>query len=158
MNTPRFRAGGRVSDILPGIEDERLRRLLAYWESKRQGRRFPARADLDPLDFHYLLGWISLLEVTNNPRRFRYRLNGSLLVERFGVDMTGKYLDEFPQPEFRELLEKMWGAAVEAGGPVHEFNNRIIDRHRYEFETLRLPLAANGETVDMLLVASVHRR
>ena len=147
-----------MSELLAAIEDERLRRLLSYWEGKRQGRRFPARADLDPLEFHYLLGWISLLEVSHNPRRFRYRLNGSLLVERFGVDMTGKYLDEFPQPEFRDMLERMWGAAVDARQPVHEFHNRVVDKHRYDFETLRLPLAANGEDVDMLLVASVHRR
>src|SRR5688572_3474469 len=130
------------------IEDERLRRLLAYWESRRNGRRFPGRADLDPLDFHYLLGWISILEVSHNPRRFRYRLNGSLLVERFGVDMTGRYVDEFPRPEFRDLLTRLWGAAVDARRPVHEFHDRVIDKHRYDFETLRLPLAANGEDID----------
>lgn len=146
-----------MSETLVEIEDERLRRLLAYWESKRNGRRFPGRSDLDPLEFHYLLGWISILEVSHNPRRFRYRLNGSLLVERFGVDMTGKYLDEFPQPEFRDLLTRLWSAAVDARRPIHEFHNRTIDKHRYDFETLRLPLAANGEDVDMLLVASVHR-
>lgn len=140
------------------IEDERLRRMLTYWESKRRGRRYPGRADLDPLEFSYLLGWVSLLDVTHNPRRFRYRLNGSLLVERFGVDMTGKYLDEFPHPEFRSLLERVWGAAIDAGRPVHEFHDRVIDKHRYDFETLRLPLAADGKTIDMLLIASVHRR
>lgn len=140
------------------IEDERLRRLLAYWESKRQGERLPGRADLDPLDFHYLLGWVSLLEVSHHPRRYRYRLNGSLLVERFGIDMTGKYLDDLPQPEFRALLEMLWNEAVDGGKPIHQLHDRRIDGRRYDFETLRLPLAADGKTVDMLLIASVHRR
>ena len=143
---------------LNGIEDGRLRRLLDYWESKRLGARLPARRHLDPLDFHYLLGWVALIDVSHQPLRFRYRLMGVLLVERFGFDMTGKALDEFPQPEFRGFLEAGWRAVVERRAPTHIFHNDVVDRHRRDFETLRLPLAGDGETVDMLLLASVHRR
>lgn len=140
------------------IEDERLRRLFDYWDGKRQGRRYPARGDLDPLDFPYILGWVALVDVVRNPLRFRYRLLGVLLVERFGFDMTGKYLEDFPLPSFRSFLARSWTEVVERGTPVHEFHNDVVDGHRRDFETLRLPLASDGETIDMLLVASVHRR
>jgi len=35
-------------------------------------RRFPARADIDPLDFGYVLGHVMLLDVLRDPLRFRY--------------------------------------------------------------------------------------
>lgn len=37
------------------IEDPGLVRLLAYWDSKRQGRCCPARADIDPVEIKELL-------------------------------------------------------------------------------------------------------
>ncbi|MBX6321162.1 MAG: PAS domain-containing protein [Rhodospirillaceae bacterium] len=57
--------------VAKSIEDERLRRLFAYWREKAAGRIGPARRDIDPLDFHYLLGDIALVEVLRNPLRFR---------------------------------------------------------------------------------------
>lgn len=93
-----------------------------------------------------------------DPLRFRYRLLGVLLVERFGFDMTGKYLEDFPQPSFRDFLARAWTDVVERGVPAHEFHDDDVDGHRRDFETLRLPLASDGRTIDMLLVASVHRR
>ena len=71
---------------------------------------------------------------------------------------TGRPLEEFPQPAFRQFIERAWGEAVERRAPTHEFHNDVVDGHRRDFETVRLPLADDGETVDMLLVASVHRR
>jgi hypothetical protein len=49
------------------IEDERLLRLFAYWTEKAAGRVCPARRDIDPLEFDYLLGDISLIEVLRDP-------------------------------------------------------------------------------------------
>jgi hypothetical protein len=101
---------------------------------------------------------VALIDVVRDPLRFRYRLMGVLLVERFGFDMTGKYLEEFPQPSFRRFLERAWTEVVERRTPVHQFHNDTVDGHRRDFETLRLPLASDGETVDMFILASVHRR
>ena len=51
------------------ITDESLRRLYLYLDEKRGARAFPARRDIDPLDFPYLLGWILLLDVSHAPLR-----------------------------------------------------------------------------------------
>jgi hypothetical protein len=132
--------------------------LFLYWDGKRRGRRWPARGDLDPLDFPYVLGWVALVDVDREPLRFRYRLMGVLLVERFGFDMTGRSLEEFPQPQFRRFLEEVWSDTVQRAAPTHQFHDMLVDGHRRDFETLRLPLASDGETIDMLIIASVHRR
>ena len=50
-----------------------LQRLLAYWRRRCDGRAFPRRADIDPLDFGYMLERIALTEIHENPRRYRDR-------------------------------------------------------------------------------------
>jgi hypothetical protein len=142
--------------LLAEIKDERLRRLYQYWNDKRGARRFPARRDIDPLDFAYVLGHVMLIDVTHDPLRFRFRLYGSALLDRNNaVDMTGKYLDEHARPEFRAYLRDEWADTVERGSPTHGFFDRMIDDELRKFEVLRLPLSADGTTVDMLLVCAV---
>src|SRR3546814_4653792 len=55
--------GMEIPALPEGIEDSRLQRLAAYWDSCRAGRAMPARADIDPLDMGYLLGNLALVEV-----------------------------------------------------------------------------------------------
>src|SRR5215469_17698305 len=73
-----------------------LQRLYDYWDSRRGGRRYPARSDLDPVEFGFALGNVTLIDVLYEPLRFRFRLMGGLQAQRVGQDMTGKMVDELP--------------------------------------------------------------
>jgi hypothetical protein len=148
-------AGDR--ELIDVIENDGLRRLYRYWQDKRAGRRYPSRSDIDPIDFAYVLGWIMLIDVSHDPLKFRFRLYGSELAGRLGVDMTGKYLDQHPQPEWRAYLGRSWADLVEKGEPTHGFFDRVIEQRKRSFESLRLPLSSDGATVDMLVIA-VHAR
>jgi len=139
------------------IEDRVLERLYAYWQEKRGGRRFPARADLDPVDFAYALGWVILADVSHDPLRFYIRLYGSELAQRAGFDVTGTYLHDHPQPEFRTYVEKEWRETVERAEPTHGHFDRWVETRRYRFETVRLPLSTDGRNIDMLLIAVRHK-
>ena len=55
---------------------------------------FPGKADVDPVDFSYVLGYVTLVDVEHDPRRYHFRLDGSILVEMSGTNYTGRYLDE----------------------------------------------------------------
>jgi hypothetical protein len=145
-----------VNQLAAGIKDDRLRHLLDYWERKRGSRRFPARADIDPLDFPYAMGWITLLEVERNPVRFRFRLHGTQLLAKNKYDLTGKYLEDHPLPEFAAHCRRVWTEVVEREEPTHGFYDQVVDGRARKFEVLRLPLAADGETIDMLLVCTVY--
>src|SRR5262245_49523314 len=93
-----------VEDALAAVTDARLRRFLAYIEEKRGGRAFAARQDLDPVDFPYMLGDIVILDVLHEPLRFRYRLVGSTLVGWRNYDLTGKFVDQHGDPEYRDFV------------------------------------------------------
>lgn len=67
--------------------------VLAYWETKRGARRMPARRDIDPTELPRVLPYLQLIEAVP-PDRFRYRLVGTAIVQIFGHDYTGRFLDE----------------------------------------------------------------
>lgn len=156
----RFRS---VELPLDEIEDARLRELVAYWEGKRSGRTMPARRDIEPADFRELMGRILLLDVLRDPLRFRFRLVGTLLVEAIGFDPTGRMTTEAGPRDYLEEVEAHYRLAVARRAPVY---HRIIfdwvstelgmaETLQRDYVRLLLPLAEDGETVDMILAASV---
>ncbi|MFC3675159.1 PAS domain-containing protein [Ferrovibrio xuzhouensis] len=143
-----------------GIEDSRLQRLAAYWDSCRAGRAMPARADIDPLDMGYILGNLALVEVRHGgPRlRFRFRLFGVNLVEDVGFDPTGQDLEQYPRREMGEILRISYTEVAETGRPFRRRRHRLVmDGRLFENESLLLPLSDDGRRVDMLLVAVILR-
>lgn len=142
------------------LQRPRLQRLLRYWQEKRGGRAMPAREDLDPLDMPWMLGDLSLVEVHREAQReehgnlrYRFRLVGSRVVERLGYDMTGKWLDALPGPDYRAYLVEAFGEVVTRATPLSEQPNMVIDHSVHHYEILRLPLAADGHRPDMLMLA-----
>lgn len=134
------------------IRSERLRRLFDYWEGKKAARKLPARAMLDPVDFPYALANVALVDVLRDPPRFRFRVVGTEIVARDGTDLTGKYTDDHPLPEYRALLRQAYDDVVASAQPAVHRRERVMDGKLRQYEVLYLPLAADGATIDMLLV------
>jgi hypothetical protein len=147
-------SGPAVAD---NMEDERLRRLFAYWTEKAAGRICPARRDIDPLDFDYLLGDIALLEVLHEPLRFRYRVMGTRIVRRVACDMTGKLVSEMPSPQLRQASQQNYELVTRERKPVLQRGTRVFDGRTFSYEILRLPLSDDGATVNMILTANLYK-
>src|SRR5262249_29214633 len=86
-----------------------LARGLAYWESKRPGRRMPARRDIDPAEMLDLLPNVMLVDVVREPLDFRYRLIGTAIVAHMRHDYTGQRFSALPR-QGRD--SKLWAAAA----------------------------------------------
>ncbi len=139
------------------IEDGRLRRLLDYWEGRRGSRTMPARRDIDPVEIGFALGYILLIDVRHDPLRFRFRLVGTHTPRRQGIDLTGVWLDDLPLPEVRAAMQASYAEVVAARAPSRVVRDEVRDDLRLRWEVLRLPLAADGETVDMLMIGVIER-
>ena len=143
-------------DIAASLRAPNLRRFYDYWLGKRGDRRMPARRDIDPLDFPYVLGNLMLIDVLREPLRFRVRLHGSNVVARMHYDMTGKFLDEVPRPEWRAyILDRCRGLATR-GEPLLLTNDLLLDAWTSRYEALWLPFADDGERVDLLVCAMIY--
>lgn len=146
----------RSSDSLP-IPDDchlKIRQIVAYWDSKRPAQGvLPGRQHLDPIDIPKLLPNVWLIDVARDPYRFRFRLLGTAVVEYAGEDNTGKWFDEtlpdFDPSVFIDVVEARapsWRRSASRMRPYKEYR---------ELERVRLPLARDGATVDMILCLTV---
>lgn len=141
------------------FESDKLSRLMAYWDAQRGAAAMPARADISPFDFTYVLGEVVLADVLRQPGaplRFRYRLHGATLVQRDGFDMTGKWLEQHPEPDYRERIGCTWTEVATSGQPHRVRREILIDGRPRRYESLVLPLGADHATADMLLGAQVY--
>lgn len=135
-----------------------LGRLWTYWVGRGRDGALPARRDLDPLDFVFALGRVALVDVLRGPLRFRYRLMGTDIVSRVGADLTGKTLDQYPDPEQRVVMLERYRRVAETAAPLVLDEDRILDGKTWNREMLFLPLAKDGATVDMVMVGVTYRQ
>jgi hypothetical protein len=137
------------------VQTPHLRHLYDDWLSWRGGRSFPARRDFDPVDIRYVLGKLSLIEVLQDPLRFHYRVHATRFAERLGFDLTGKTLDQLPDTDYRGIIRDHFTCVLEQRAPsVRCRERRLADGRVWRYEVLVLPLAADGECIDMLMSAT----
>jgi hypothetical protein len=137
--------------IVPGDPD--LQRLYAFWSDQRGERVGPPRAAFDPVTLRYVLGNLLLIDVLYDPLRFRYRLIGTNIVQRVGLDLTGQFVDTHPEPQFREAALQRYRKVVETRAPLCGVRNQVFDGRTRRYEVLMLPLSSDGATIDMIIVA-----
>lgn len=136
--------------------DERIKECYFLWKGKCSGGLVPARRDIKPKEMIGLLPNIMLIDVVQPGPRFRYALVGTGEVAHRGNDPTGKWLEE---------------AYSGLDGNYCDGNYRYVAteaRHLYDtspeptalgnladVQSLFLPLAADGKSVDTVMVYSL---
>ena len=144
---------------LEAIDQGGPKLLYGYWQRKLQGRRMPARSDIDPLDLKSVLPNLILLDVQPKPLDFRYRVAGTRTYDIFGFDLTGRSVRDIgPSP----VADGVW-ASLEAltrdGYPQHVHLEFATPKgYARSYRVLRLPLGDDGVTVDRVLVLSGFQR
>jgi hypothetical protein len=119
----------------------------------------PGRQHLDPADIPDLLPNLRLVEVHRAPLRFRYRLLGSRVDMVHGRSLLHQWLDEAHRadPKAAALLND-YRAVVETGRPSWRRGTPHVvpEPSVATVEVLRLPLARDGATIDMLLCCNLY--
>jgi hypothetical protein len=127
----------------------KAKRLYEYWDSLRQGRKIPARRDIDPVAIFPLLPNIHLSDWFTNPERVRYRLAGTELVASIGREISNRWLAEFHTDpndlaETLSLYRKVAAVAEPVFGSTIATNLRVGVDH---FEWVLCPLSDNDTEV-----------
>jgi hypothetical protein len=151
-------------DRVPADCQPDIAAIIAYWTRIAPPGRLPGRQHLEPLDIPRLLPKLWLLDVIAAPEspllwHFRYRLVGTMMVEGFGCDPTGR------------LLHQAWPNIAARGGTYHHYVD-VVRQPRISFrrgapvfdgnqdyrwlERVLLPLARDGEHVDVVLALSTY--
>ncbi|THD81630.1 MAG: PAS domain-containing protein [Phenylobacterium sp.] len=126
--------------------------LFAYWASLRRGARLPGRRDLHPGAIKRLLPTISLIDVAAEPRDYRIRLAGTGLYDVYGREITGRRIAEVYNTAAADYWRDQLTRVVEGARPAVGLHNLAWrGASHLSILWLRLPLAANGADVDMIL-------
>ena len=145
---------------MPGAVERRaapqtpvLRGLYEYWASKRQGLIPPPRAAIHPEEMVKWLPNLMLLDVVGEPPRFHVRLFGTALVEAYGEEITGRFMDDCDLNYITHQLEEQMLEVVRNGAPnvIHAWFAKIADERYLDYERIALPLSSDGEHVNMIL-------
>ncbi|EDP63638.1 hypothetical protein BAL199_25937 [alpha proteobacterium BAL199] len=135
------------------FDDDRFHWLFDYWLQRRENGRLPGRRDIDPLHFRHLLGRVYLIEVVRESERirFRFRLWGSKISGIFGQEHTGHWLEDIAAPGTLAELENTLRTCTLGARPHFWRRPMMVENVDYvATRRMLLPLASDGQTVDML--------
>lgn len=133
------------------LTDARIRRAYEFWDTLRDGREMPARADIDPADIVPILPFVILVDVILDPLDFRFRLAGTDVVRRFGETLTNRRLREIDTDGKYQQIFDEYALTVTRRKP--EIFTEEFVRHDGKFvkyTRLLCPLSADGQRINML--------
>lgn len=148
----------RATQILQTASNGGLREVVRYWLEVHPRDRLPTRADFDPVQVPQALRNIALTDVERDPLRFRVRLMGTEVVQAFGRDFTGGYLDE-AIPGFEGSVvqrQRIEVAVTGLPGHYHGYGSVPFKLDFAPIERVYLPFAEDGRTVDMILSMTIY--
>ncbi len=142
-------------DLPLEAEEPGFAELFAYWRDCGPAGRLPGRQHIDPLRFpRDLLPRIILFDVEREGGlpRFRFRLAGTHFVELCGQEPRAKWLDEMDLLPDGDRIIGALRAVLTTGAPaLYAAPLTLPNRSQVWAKRLALPLARDGETIDMVL-------
>ncbi len=145
-------------DRLEGhLSNATTRSFWAHFSPFMRLRGFVRRDDFLPEDVPQLLGNLVLLECRAG--RFFYRLVGTKIAGQHGRDLTGRALDEWPDPiaatiatQYRAVVAGRRPILSHYSGPAYRGTRFEIVERRWE--KMALPLAFADDAPDGVLVCA----
>jgi hypothetical protein len=140
-------------------EDARLSYMLTAWHRWRGNKRWPTRADIDPVDFRQLLPNLFIVEVTPERNRFRFILSGETVRQNLGFELGSRYLEDLFHDDQLARIEASYRSVLD--GNAHFVLQHWSRRGKLlmQFRRLLLPLAGeNPDRVDLILGFALYDR
>ncbi len=137
--------------LRPRMKTDILQNLRSYWDTLRDGRLAPYRAELDPRQFEDALENMFILEQLN-PTQLRVRLAGMALCEMMGMEVRGMPPEAFMNAADREAFSAHLNAVLNTPMIMElELTATGSDGFQTKAKMLLLPLRSDfGEVTRVL--------
>jgi len=128
------------------ITEPLIRELYGLWHAKCHGDLPPLKSDLPIQELpHAIWPHLVFYDVTDEGRYFGI-YNGTQIVEHFGAETTGHYMDDFISVGFTASVLPLYDGAMERGRAVLYAGDLNADDDRfYVYSRLLLPLRSDGD-------------
>lgn len=136
--------------------DRRIARLHGLRHQKCEGGRLPSRKSLEPYEIKDLLPYVLLVGVIRLGPDFVYRLVGTQEVQFRGYDPTGRPVHQGFAGQNGEYCVANYRIVAESGQPLYVRDHAPTTMgNDAGLESLFIPFAADGETVDVIMVLTL---
>lgn len=138
------------------FDDEKQRALYDLWNEARGDHLLPHASAIDPIKMVNLLPEIAIFEYFSDDD-IRYRLVGTLIVERFAMDPTGRNILEITSPNSIEMVHQLFHNLLHrpAGAIVH-YKNTYTSGKVAPVRSILLPMTSPDAARPRIL--SLHSR
>ena len=129
---------------------------LAYWDEVRGNRFAPRRADIKASCLRDQLRHLQFIDVVRSPDvqtlRFRYRMIGTRLVQAFGCEFAGKFVDDLFAGDKARFFNELYGEICDLRRPLFvRCKYKTAKGLEIASDRLYLPLSEDGATVTMIM-------
>lgn len=140
-------------------DDARLSYLLTAWHRWRGAKRWPARSDIDPIDFRKILPNVFIVEATPDRKRFRFILSGETVRQNLGFELGSRYLEDLFHDDQLARIKASYEQVL--AGDAHYVLQHWSRRGKalMQFRRLLLPLTGErDDRVDLILGFALYDR
>lgn len=130
--------------------------LAHLWVRKRGEHPIPSRTDFAISELKPWLGNLALIDL-NEMGDGMFRLCGTNLTARFGIDVTGCRVAALSDDLVTTIVSFITRIR-ETKAPVHGNYRRMVHGMEVRFDDLALPLSSDGDHIGTLLFASYPKR
>lgn len=141
------------------IDHVGLAALYDFWNRLRGDRIAPSRADFTPSDLRQWLGNIILIDIHEETGRYFVRLGGSFITHDIGMEISGKFYDDFLDPAVYANIKDGFQKIIDSKQPFY-FHGAFLEppKRVRDFYRLILPLSSDGKTINMVMLGLYIRR
>ncbi|MBM3547779.1 MAG: PAS domain-containing protein [Alphaproteobacteria bacterium] len=137
------------------LKDIRIRLAYARWLAGIRDGRLPSKDLVDPATFGDLMGWLALYRVERDPRRYLYLIYSEKFALRHNLDMTGRYVDEYPDQKRAEAITAILDMIVDTRRPRHGVSPRWMADRVIVTEAVMMPLEGPDGSIDHVVAVQV---
>ena len=143
-------------DLFGHITDPILLELYRYWFEKRGNRIAPCRREIAPEEIVELLPYICIMDVVWPHPRFYIRLCGTKVVQGFGEEITGRFVEDLDLDGAKfPILAQLEQVAKSACPMVSRWSYTRGSGRYLWYEHLILPLFVHSdEQIEQLFIGA----
>ena len=141
------------------IDEKRLRQLFDHWNSARRGRPWMARADFRPELCPSVLPHLALIERRRDAiPSLHIRVTGEEIANPGFGFVKGRHVERLQPDWYRDHLLTTCLSAFAHGEVAYQLVRAVYDFRVILYRRLVLPVTRQGDSIDMLLIASVRTK
>lgn len=137
------------------LSSSRLKKTFAIWQEKCESAdRLPEADGFDILDYRPAIGTLNLVAVQREPLDFIFRVHSATGATYVGRDLTGRSVDDYPNPDYRDFVRAVFTQATLSREPVVLIEELLTaENRRMYWEGIVMPLQDGAGEVSRLIVA-----